>query len=107
MAVREVNKLVRDKIPALIMENGEMPDFRILDDDEFLAALNDKLLEEMAEYQENKGLEELADILQVICTISEIIGGGKKELEYIMDEKAIERGNFSTQTFLGSVDDMK
>jgi predicted house-cleaning noncanonical NTP pyrophosphatase (MazG superfamily) len=38
MAVRMVNKLVRDKIPSMIMESGEMPNFRILNDDEFLDA---------------------------------------------------------------------
>ena len=107
MAVRTVNKLVRDKIPSIIMENGEMPNIRILDDAEFLEALNEKLLEEVAEYQRSKNIEELADILQVICTISEVIGGGKKELEYLKDEKALERGAFTTQMFLESVDDMK
>jgi predicted house-cleaning noncanonical NTP pyrophosphatase (MazG superfamily) len=107
MAVRVVNKLVRDKIPGLILEKGEMPNFRILDDDEFLEALNKKLIEEVAEYQRSRNLEELSDILQVICTISEILGGGFKEIEYIMDEKAHERGRFTMQTFLESVDDMK
>jgi len=107
MAVREVNKLVRDKIPGLILEKGEMPNFRIMEDDEFLNALNDKLLEEVMEYRESKSLEELADILQVICSISEIIGGGFKEVEYLMDEKASERGRYNMQTFLESIDDMK
>ena len=107
MAVRTVNKLVRDKVPGIIMDNGEMPSFRILDDDEFLEALNNKLTEEVEEYQRSKSLEELADILQVICTISEIIGSGKRELEYLKDEKAAERGAFKSQIFLESVDDMK
>ncbi|MCL2032478.1 MAG: nucleoside triphosphate pyrophosphohydrolase [Methanomassiliicoccaceae archaeon] len=107
MAVRTVNKLVRDRIPALIIESGEMPNFRIMDNDEFLEALNEKLLEEVAEYQRSKSMEELADILQVICSISEVIGRGFKELEYIKDEKAAERGFFKMQTFLESIDDMK
>lgn len=107
MAVREVNKLVRDKIPGIIMESGEIPDFRILEEEEFLEALNNKLLEEVAEYKESKNIEELADILQVICTISEIIGGGQRELEYIRDEKVIERGSFNSRLFLESIDDMK
>ncbi|MDR2698946.1 MAG: nucleoside triphosphate pyrophosphohydrolase [Candidatus Methanoplasma sp.] len=107
MAVREVNKLVRDKVPSIILENGEMPNFRILEDDEFLKALNEKLLEEVAEYLESGGIEELADIMQVICSISDVIGRGQKELEYHKDEKAAERGGFKTQTFLESIDDMK
>jgi len=107
MAVRKVNKLVRDNIPSLIVENGEMPNFRILDDKELLEALNDKLLEEVGEYRESKNLEELADILQVIYSISEIIGGGPRELEYLRYEKAAERGAFKSQMFLESIDDMK
>ncbi|MCL2317600.1 MAG: nucleoside triphosphate pyrophosphohydrolase [Methanomassiliicoccaceae archaeon] len=108
MAVRAVNKLVRDNIPSMIIENGEMPNYRIIqDDDEFLEALNKKLLEEVAEYMESKSLDELADILQVIDSIAEVIGGGQKELEYLMDEKAIERGRFKARFYLESIDDMK
>jgi predicted house-cleaning noncanonical NTP pyrophosphatase (MazG superfamily) len=107
MAVREVNKLVRDKIPGIILEKGEMPNFRIMEDDEFLEALGNKLMEEVEEYRASKSLEELADILQVICSISEILGGGFKEIEYLMDEKAAERGRYNMQTFLESIDDMK
>jgi len=107
MAVREINKLVRDRIPGMIVENGEMPEFRLLDDEEFLNALEMKLIEEVTEYLESKNLEELADILQVICTISELIGGGQRELEYIRDEKANERGGFDMRMFLESIDDMK
>jgi predicted house-cleaning noncanonical NTP pyrophosphatase (MazG superfamily) len=107
MAVRTVNKLVRDKVPSFIMENGETPCFRLLEDDEFMEALNAKLLEEVTEYQKSQNLEELADILQVIMTISEVLGGGIKELEYIRYEKAVDRGTFRTRLFLESIDDMK
>jgi len=107
MTVRKVNKLVRDNIPSFIVDNGEMPNFRILNDEEFLEALNEKLLEEVKEYQESKDLEELADILQVIYSISEILGGGPRELEYLRYEKAEERGAFKSQLFLESIDDMK
>jgi len=107
MTIRIVNKLVRDRIPGMIGEGGEIPDFRFLDDEEFLEALNEKLKEEVAEYLESKDLEELADIFQVICTISEIIGGGQMELEYLRDEKAVERGGFDMHVFLESIDDMK
>jgi len=107
MAVKQVNKLVRDKIPGIIGETGATPNFRLLDDKEFLDALNDKLLEEVEEYKKEKNLEELADILQVICTISEVIGGGQRELEYLRDEKAMERGRFDMHVFLESVEDKK
>ncbi|MDR3074646.1 MAG: nucleoside triphosphate pyrophosphohydrolase [Candidatus Methanoplasma sp.] len=107
MTVREVNKLVRDRVPGIILENGEMPSFKVLSDEEFLDALNDKLAEEVGEYLESKDIGELADILQVICSISEMIGGGQRELEYLRDEKAVERGRFKAQIFLESIDDLR
>ena len=107
MAIRTIDKLVRDNVPSIIIENGEIPSFRILDDEEFLEELDKKLLEEVSEYQESRSLEELADILQVICTISEVKGGGYRELEYLRYEKSVERGAFKSQIFLESVDDLK
>lgn len=43
-------KLVRDYIPDIIKDNGEVPIVRILDDEEYLKELNKKLLEEVNEY---------------------------------------------------------
>jgi predicted house-cleaning noncanonical NTP pyrophosphatase (MazG superfamily) len=105
MAVRQVNKLVRDKIPAIIMESGAFPDFRILDEGEFFKALEDKLFEEVEEYRKEKNLEELADIYQVVVCLAEVLGGGRRELEYIADEKRIQRGKFDARIFLESVSD--
>ncbi|MCL2148963.1 MAG: nucleoside triphosphate pyrophosphohydrolase [Methanomassiliicoccaceae archaeon] len=107
MAVRTVNKLVRDRVPGIILEGGEMPSFRILDDGEFLSALNDKLQEEVAEYLESGTMEELADVLQVLHSLSELLGRGERELEYFRSEKAAERGAFRSQVFLESIDDMR
>lgn len=60
------NKLVRDKIPQIINDNGERAVTHILSDEEYIAALEIKLNEEVAEYHADKNLEELADILEVL-----------------------------------------
>lgn len=103
MEVRRIGKLVRDRIPGIILENGDTPDFRFMGDDELLPALGDKLEEEVAEYMASGDIEELADVLQVIYSISEIIGGGPGELEYLREEKAAARGRFDMGVFLESV----
>ena len=46
------NKLVRDKIPDIILKDNELPVTRILDDEEFIKELNKKLQEEVNEYLE-------------------------------------------------------
>ena len=62
----EYHKLVRDRIPEMIKKQGETPVLRILEEEEYLEALDRKLEEEIREYQEDKSLEELADVLEVI-----------------------------------------
>lgn len=71
------NKLVRDKIPELIRSHGEIPYIRILCDEEYTVALEQKLDEETAEFHKGKNLEELADILEVVYALAENMGHTK------------------------------
>ena len=67
--MREYNKLVRDKIPEIISNNGENPKTRILDNIEYKKELDRKLLEEVNEYLKDDNIEELADIEEVLLAI--------------------------------------
>ena len=60
------NKLVRDKMPKIIEQTGKVCHIHTLTSDEYLAELDRKLNEECAEYQTDKSLEELADMLSII-----------------------------------------
>lgn len=60
------NKLVRDKIPEIMVNNNETPITRILDEAEYKKHLDMKLEEETKEYLESGEAEELADILEVV-----------------------------------------
>ena len=60
------NKLVRDKMPKVIGKTGKVCHIHTLTSDEYLAELDRKLNEECAEYQTDKSLEELADMLSLI-----------------------------------------
>ena len=94
------HKAIRDKIPEIIAESGKKCNVKILSDEEFLEKLEEKLTEEVLEYQESKSLEELADILEVIDRILKIKGIKKGKLEEIQIMKKDERGGFDKNLFL-------
>ena len=94
------NKLVRDKIPQIIENQGETPCIRILSDDVYAHALDEKLKEETAEFLKEKNLEELADILEVVYAQAENLGYSKEELLRCRDSKHEKRGGFQKRVFL-------
>ena len=85
-------KLVRDKIPQIIEGSGKTCVTRSLSDAEYLAALDAKLQEELNEYQADKSMEELADLLEVMMAVAEARGHTFAEVEALRREKAEKRG---------------
>lgn len=98
------NKLVRDKIPEIIEADGKTCKTKILSDEEYIAALETKLNEEVAEYQADKNLEEIADVLEVLQAICVARGYSLDELEAMRAKKSEERGGFSDKIFLEYVE---
>lgn len=94
------NKLVRDKIPEIIRTQGETPNIRILEQEEYLRHLEAKLDEEVGEYHWDKNAEELADILEVILALAEANGCSKEELLAVYEKKHTARGGFRDRVFL-------
>ena len=99
------NKLVRDKIPEIIEKAGKTPVTYILSEEEYITELDKKLGEEFAEYQADKSIEELADMLEVMYAIAEARGWSVSELEAVRREKAEKRGAFERRIFLERVND--
>ena len=75
------NKLVRDKIPQIIAASGKNCVTEVLQEDAYLQKLDEKLSEELAEYQESKSLEELADLQEVMAAVVKARGYTWEELE--------------------------
>ncbi len=65
-----------------------------------MSELEKKLHEELAEYEQNKSPEELADILEVVYRIAELRGFSREKIEKIREKKAEERGGFEGNLFL-------
>ena len=98
------NKLVRDRIPEIIEAQGETPNIRILEQEEYLHHLEAKLDEEVGEYHRDKNAEELADILEVVYALAEANGVARQELMAVYQKKHDARGGFEKRIFLISKD---
>ncbi len=103
------NKLIRDKIPAIIELSRKNYQIRTLSDQEYRTELRKKLQEEMDEYlqanADSNALEELADLLEVIYALAETHGSSQVELEQLRAKKTDERGGFREKLFLIEVED--
>ena len=103
--MKTYNKLVRDKIPEIIKNNGANPKTRILNDNEYLDELNKKLQEELAEYLDSGNVEELADIEEVLRAILDAKKVAFSDFENIRLSKSNKRGAFKNKIFLETVDE--
>ena len=97
------HKLVRDKIPDIIRQAGKTCTCSVLSDEDYKKLLDEKLNEELAEYQESKSMEELADLLEVMHAVAIARGSSPEEVECIRKEKAEKRGGFEKKILLEEV----
>ena len=102
-SVKAYNKLVRDKIPEIIEKRGKTCTVEKLTDEKYIVMLDAKLTEELAEYQESKSLEELADLLEVMGAVVKARGYSWDELTKVRKKKHEERGGFEKKIMLKEV----
>lgn len=103
---RVYNKLVRDRIPDIIMSKGETPVTRVLSESEYKEELEKKLLEEYKEVIEATGsdrVEELADMIEVIRALANLENTTIEDIIKVADEKNNKRGAFNDKIFLEKV----
>lgn len=86
------------------MANGGNPEYEIIDDENYLKTLDDKLLEECNEVlnaaDKNERIEELADLLEVIIAEVKALNVGLETIEKSRLKKLEERGGFDSKIFL-------
>ena len=93
-------KLVRDNIPKIMQEKGKEPKIRIAGDKEYEDALIEKLKEELKEVQEDRNIEEIADLIEVAYALANKYGATEKEINEIRKEKIIKNGAFEKRIIL-------
>lgn len=98
--MKEFNKLVRDKIPEIMQNDGEIPVFHTLSDEDYKKELDKKLQEEVQEYLKDDNGEELADIVEVIEAILKFKNISLEEFKSIKNDKRNRKGSFDKKVFL-------
>ena len=99
------NKLVRDKIPEIILNSSRKPITSVLDEKNYKKELDRKLQEELQEYLKDDNVEELADLVEVIYAILDFENVTIQEFENIRTEKVNQRGAFKDRIFLERVEE--
>ena len=97
------DKLVRDKIPAIIEAAGKTAVTDKILPENMQAALDRKLQEEVKEYLESHSVEEMADLLEVMMAVAKARGSSIEEVEKIRQQKADKRGGFEKKILLEEV----
>ena len=99
----KMNKLVRDNIPNIIEQQGDKPDFVILDSFDYYNELKKKLTEEVTEFTNSDDVIELCDLIEVISAILDYKNINKKEFEEMRSKKNKSNGKFKNKIFLNGV----
>lgn len=99
------NKLVRDRIPEIIINSSRKPITSVLDKDNYKKELDKKLQEELQEYLKDDNVEELADLVEVVYAILDFKNVSIQEFERIRNEKVTQRGAFKDRIFLERVEE--
>ena len=94
------HKLVRDRIPEIIEKSGKTAICRTLTNEEYLKMLDQKLSEELDEYLSDNSMEEIADLLEVICAVIKARGSSMEAVDKIRLSKKERRGGFEDKIFL-------
>ena len=100
-----MGKLVRDRIPEIIEADGREPVVRTLNEDEYDAALLDKLVEEVAELREAgpaERIEEAADLVEVLRALITHSGHSWETVLKAAERKRTDRGGFERRVWLDS-----
>ncbi|MGC0371469.1 MAG: hypothetical protein DGJ47_000158 [Rickettsiaceae bacterium] len=102
------NKLVRDKIPARMVQEGVKINSSALSNQEYIKALKLKIVEESKEVQDAASLDELkvelADVLEVVHAIAE---ASNITIDEIESERLIKRsinGRFTADYYINYIE---
>lgn len=96
-------KLVRDKIPEKIKQNGEKPKTEKLTDTQALNHVTRKICEEAEELHKDRNKKELADLMEAVKRYQKLKDITDKELEKMRKQKNKKNGKFNKNIVLKEV----
>jgi diadenosine tetraphosphate (Ap4A) HIT family hydrolase/predicted house-cleaning noncanonical NTP pyrophosphatase (MazG superfamily) len=98
-----VEKLIRDHLPEIMHTHGVTVHHRLMNDEEFIARLKDKILEEAEEVKQASNakemIEELADLLEVVYALALATGTSLDKIEQQRMEKRKAKGGFDRKVY--------
>jgi predicted house-cleaning noncanonical NTP pyrophosphatase (MazG superfamily) len=101
----DLPKLVRDRIPEIIREDGSTPITReVHDTEEHLDLLAQKLVEESREFAEDRQKDELTDVLEVLRCFFEAAEIEREKIEELRSDKDTQVGRFTEGVVLEDVE---
>ncbi|MDD5212951.1 MAG: nucleoside triphosphate pyrophosphohydrolase [Candidatus Gracilibacteria bacterium] len=99
-----MKKLVRDKIPEIIVSEGRECEYFVASEEEYFKSLLDKILEESIEVSESKTdiefKEEIADLYEVLDAFIKYKNFSKDEILEIQKAKREKKGGFEKKIIL-------
>lgn len=101
--IKKYDKLVRDRIPAIIEEEGHTPVFSRLTGAAFETKLFEKLAEEQHELSEDRNIEEVTDIIEVLFSIARLYGYSEAQTLELLHRKRDAKGGFEKGFLLEEV----
>ena len=103
------NKLVRDKVPQIIKNEGKVVYYFMLNDENLRIMLKVKLIEESRELSKTMTKEEmineLADISEVIEAIYEVFDIAEIDVDLAKHKKIEEKGTYKSGAYLMCVEE--
>jgi predicted house-cleaning noncanonical NTP pyrophosphatase (MazG superfamily) len=100
-------KLVRDKIPDIIKEDGKECKYHVANYDEYKSRLYEKMREELDEFINTPCYEEAADMYEVLSAICEAHDMNMVRVEMAAIDKAETRGRFQDRIVLEEVNESR
>ena len=104
----EFNKLIRNKLPKKMIEEGVIINGLELDHEQYVLKLKEKLLEEALEVQEASDTEnikiEVADVLEVVKALMKAYDITETEIEEARLLKASVNGVFDSNCFINYIE---
>ena len=98
------DKLGRDNAPELIEASGGKLKYHVVaNDDEFLDAVTQKVVEELEEVFESQSkqevIEELGDLEEILATFKKLIGVTQEEIDAARTAKREKKGAFEKRIY--------
>ena len=97
-------RLVRDNVPHLMRRRGEHPIVRTAEPYEYAGLLRAKLVEEVEEFLDSDDPHELADVMEVLLALAQMLGCDGDDIERMRSEKAVQNGGFANRLVLSGTD---